>query len=137
MTRRNKKVMKTRAILAERFPLAFFPRHFTKKPLKVGIDRDAKARCPDLLFTDIARAIKDYVSGPKYWLAMVEGAVRVDLDGSPAGTVGDAAAAYAAKRLRDYPYPLPKMSQEELDAVEKGLKAMIPDDVLERWKSDV
>lgn len=57
-------------------------------PLKIGIHLDLLARHPDLDPATLRRALKRYCGRPRYQLALAsEGAVRLDLDGQPAGEV--------------------------------------------------
>jgi ProP effector len=98
---------RVRPILAERFPLAFRAHGSPKVPLKLKIDRDVIAACPDLTGKEINAAIADYCWGPRYWAASIEGATRVDLNGNPAGVVTAEQAGSAIERLAKFPYPLP------------------------------
>lgn len=60
----------------------------TPLPLKIGIHADLLARHPDLDPATLRRALKRYCERRAYQLALArEGAVRVDLDGQPAGEV--------------------------------------------------
>jgi ProP effector len=58
-------------------------------PLKVGIHRDILQRAPEFAAPRklLRRAIARYIADWRYRAGRVEGAVRVDLDGQPAGTV--------------------------------------------------
>lgn len=81
-------VLANRELLAERFPLCFAPKEVAeKRPLKIGIYHDIRARLPELSGRRVTAALHDYTTGPKYWTALVAGAVRIDLDGNPAGVV--------------------------------------------------
>ena len=85
-----------RALLAAHFPACFVPKGApTKQPLKIGIYRDIRARLPELAARRLTAALNDYTKGAKYWTALVEGAVRIDLDGNPAGEVSADEAAHA------------------------------------------
>lgn len=86
--------------LHEAFPQAILERGQPKRPLKIGIYRDIKARLPDMPAQAIHRALNDYVSGPTYLSNCVVGAERIDLDGSPAGTVDERGEAFAQGHLR-------------------------------------
>ena len=97
----------TRPILAERFPLAFAAKGSPKRPLKLGIDKDVIAACPDLTGKQINAAIADYCYGPRYWIAQIEGRPRVDLAGNLDGVVTAEQAKHAADGLAKFPYPLP------------------------------
>jgi sRNA-binding protein len=89
-----------RKLLADRFPKCFAPKGAQKMPVVVGIHRKIKQELPDLSMGRIHRAIANYVGGPTYLRNVVEGAPRVDLDGSPAGKVSAASQAYSTERLK-------------------------------------
>jgi ProP effector len=93
----------TRRALVARFPLAFFPKGQLKRPLKVNTFRDLRLACPDISYLRIKLALSDYCGGPSYHAAMTEGAVRIDLNGEPAGTVSKAEAAHAAEVFASFP----------------------------------
>src|SRR5712664_3126660 len=95
----GKIVMQQRAIqmqetLAERFP-ACFKASGPRLPLRVGIDKDVISAAPDLNEGDVRWGIKVYVREPAYLQMMIAGAVRVDLDGHPAGVVTENEARWA------------------------------------------
>ncbi|MCX5495411.1 ProQ/FinO family protein [Kaistia dalseonensis] len=90
---------KTRAILIERFPAAIVPHGAPKLPLKIGIADDIAAAMPEMMRGHIALFLKDYTLGPTYFLAVVTGTHRVDLDGQPAGEISAEHRAYAAAML--------------------------------------
>jgi ProP effector len=69
----------------------------SRRPLKIGIHRDLATAMPDLSGTEIAPALRYYVSHISYQQACIEGAARADLDGNDAGTI-TAAEAENAKR---------------------------------------
>jgi hypothetical protein len=91
----HQRAMKMQETLAERFPDCFQVSG-PRLPLKVGVDRDVINAAPDLNEGEIKWAIKLYVRDPAYLQAMVEGVDRVDLDGSPSGTVTRNEARWAA-----------------------------------------
>ncbi len=82
----HQRAMKMQETLAERFPDCFQVSG-PRLPLKVGVDWDVINAAPDLNEGEIKWAINLYVRDPAYLQAMVEGVDRVDLDGSPSGTV--------------------------------------------------
>jgi hypothetical protein len=90
-----------RRALAAAFPACFNrPKSKApKRPLKVGITADIIARGVTgedglpLSRNRIERAVRDYCLGTKYRAALVAGAIRVDLDGNPAGIVSPEQAA--------------------------------------------
>jgi ProP effector len=88
--------------LAEWFPQTFVAeKHLPHRPLKVGIDRDVLARCPDLDRRERSTVLRYYTSRVMYLQSLVAGAVRVDLDGNPAGEVSATDAEQAAARLAE------------------------------------
>ncbi|MBY6265532.1 hypothetical protein EI613_26955 [Azospirillum sp. 412522] len=95
-----------RRALAAAFPACFNqPKsRAPKRPLKVGITADLIARGitgedgQPLSHKRIERAVRDYCLGTKYDAALIPGAVRIDLDGNPAGSVS---VSHAAGRRRE------------------------------------
>ena len=75
--------------LQKRFPKAFPKNPSPKVPLKIGIFEDLLSHATELALseTELRAAIKIWCRGSRYWTAMVEGAVRVDLAGEVAGRV--------------------------------------------------
>lgn len=95
-SRRNPTSLRAdRRSLARAFPACFNrPKSKApKRPLKVGITADLIAGGVTgedglpLSRSRIERAVRDYCLGTKYLTALVSGAVRIDLDGNPAGVV--------------------------------------------------
>lgn len=89
----------TRRILVERFPSCFMPKRDEKKPLAIGIIHQVFAAAPDLSRRSIRLAVQDYTNGLKYWRNLTEGAVRINLDGSPASLVSGDHAEHAGKTI--------------------------------------
>jgi sRNA-binding protein len=88
------------ARLAEAFPQTFvLEKYWPHRPLKIGIAADIRARCPTITRRTLAIALSIYTRRIMYLQAMVEGAMRVDLDGAPAGEVTARDAEYAAAKL--------------------------------------
>jgi len=88
------------ALLAEQFPGCFTTEwHLPHRPLKIGIDRDLAERCPALDRRERGAVMRCYTSRLMYLQSLVEGAVRIDLDGSPAGEVTAKEAEFAAARF--------------------------------------
>src|SRR4051812_37283735 len=89
------------ARLAETYPAAIASRnHAPQHPLKVGIDRDIRERYPDVSLRTRHEFLRRYVGQPGYlYLLTKPGAVRLDLDGNPAGVVTEDQAKNAAERL--------------------------------------
>lgn len=90
---------KTRAVLVQRYPGVFMPRGEAKRPLKLGITWDVVDDMPEANRRHIRLAVRDYCSGPTYFLALLTDPVRVGLDGQPAGVVTDQHRAYAEAML--------------------------------------
>ncbi|WP_108126264.1 ProQ/FINO family protein [Saccharospirillum mangrovi] len=82
--------------LCELYPNAFNPRQ--PKPLKIGI-HETLAEDGKLSKTRIRRALNVYVRLRSYYACMVEGADRVSIDGSAAGTVSAEDAGHAKEKL--------------------------------------
>ena len=88
------------ARLAEAFPQTFvLEKHRPHRPLKVGIAADIPARCPAVERRVLGMALSAYAKRVMYLQSLVAGAVRVDLDGNPAGEVTARDAEYAAAKL--------------------------------------
>ena len=86
--------------LAECFPQAFVrERRLPHKPLKVEIDVDLAERCPAISRSERSVLLHYYCTRLMYLSGCVEGALRVDLDGNPAGTVSARDAEHAAGKL--------------------------------------
>lgn len=88
--------------LQKLFPETFPKNPNPKVPLKVGILDDLYARSEEIGISneDIQLAIKTWCKSSRYWSASKEGAVRVDLDGNPAGVVEAKGAAQARAMAR-------------------------------------
>jgi ProP effector len=87
-------------VLVKRFPLAFNLRD--RKPLKIGIAQDILAvfvgdsTCSN---SALRKALRYYVMGRGYLMALVSGAARIDLDGNGAGEVSPEDHLHAEKLL--------------------------------------
>jgi ProP effector len=89
------------AKLVSAYPKTFFPRPEDRKPLKLGIHGDINSDTTHgLSSNDVRQVIGWYCSSSAYRAAMVEGAIRVGLDGEAAGEVTAAAAAVAKAAMR-------------------------------------
>ena len=75
--------------LQKKFPLAFPKNPAPKVPLKIGIHKDLIEQTDQLGISknDLRAAIKIWCKGKRYWDCLVEGAVRIDLEGNAAGVV--------------------------------------------------
>ena len=88
--------------LAEWFPQAFvLERHLPHRPLKIRIFPDILARCPVFTRRELGTVLGVYTSRLMYLQSLVVGAIRIDLDGNPAGEVSAADAGHAAARLAE------------------------------------
>ena len=83
------------SVLSELFPAVFLPPAF--RPLKLKIHLDLIERA--LTAEEVAAALSIHCRSLSYLCASTEGAVRVDLDGNPAGTVTTEEASNAKARI--------------------------------------
>jgi ProP effector len=87
-------------ILAERFPACFTVNPSYRRPLKIGIHHDVAAALSDTVTPrEVSDELRLYVSNFRYLKALMTDAVRVDLNGEPAGKV---TAEHAAIALAQY-----------------------------------
>jgi ProP effector len=88
--------------LAEWFPQTFvLEKHLPHRPLKVGIAADILAHCPVRTRRELAPVLGIYAKRVMYLQSLVAGAIRIDLDGNPAGEVSAADAEHAAATLAE------------------------------------
>ncbi len=81
----NKAVL---ALLAERWPACFAIYEARRSPLKVGIHRDILAALDGTVTAKkLSAALRCYTGNAVYRSRLRAGAVRIDLDGRPAGEV--------------------------------------------------
>lgn len=111
-----------------------FPAAFPKQPipLKIGIHEDmfalALADMPGIMW--IKRALRYYVSSPRYLREMVAGKARINLQGEQVGAVSEQEALHAKERLLSYrkkkekqisqtqePTPVKEVQSEEITPV--------------------
>ena len=98
--------------LAATYPATFNPD--APPPLKIGIHHDLLTRHPDLDPATLRRALKRYCERRKYQLALAsEGAVRVDLDGQPAGEVLEDQRKFAKLKLNNWKSTKPAKSSDQ------------------------
>lgn len=100
--RKKKKVEGVKAALKEEFPNCFKSGN-EKLPLKIGIHLQLHFHYKDdsrFYPEDLQKGINAYASSPKYLAKIVEGAVRVDIDGNPVGRVTADEAADAQNKLK-------------------------------------
>ncbi len=93
-------ISQIRTAMVMQFPNCFSAKGQPKKPLKIRIDRDlfeyGRVAYPELSRKLIAAFLRDYTGGLNYHRCMLQDAVRVDLQGEPAGKVALVDAAYHA-----------------------------------------
>ena len=95
---RGAQTVALQAWLIEQYPATFNPDK--PPPLKIGIHHDLLTRHPDLAPATLRRALKRYCERRPYQLALArDGAVRVDLDGNPAGEVLEDQRKFAKAKL--------------------------------------
>jgi sRNA-binding protein len=87
------------ARLIELFPACFTPADHERKPLAIGIRDRLFERATGLSKTMMRKALAGYADSTGYLRALTEGAIRIDLDGNPAGIVTPEQAEFAAQRL--------------------------------------
>jgi len=86
-------------LLCEAFPACFKQYERRRRPLKVGIHADILAALDGAITPqELGLALAIYVGNKSYRAGLVAGAVRIDLDGQPAGVVTPEQAAPAAPR---------------------------------------
>jgi sRNA-binding protein len=99
MPNRKARIEQTIVELVAAFPLAFSTEPERIRPLGVGIKQRIYERCT-LSHRDIGAALRCYTGRVAYLYAIVEGAARIDLDGTPNGTVAAKEAAHDQENLR-------------------------------------
>lgn len=86
--------------MASTWPSCFRVKPSERVPLKVGIGKDLVAASAGAITDEeIGVAMRVYVGNKRYLKALREGAVRVDLDGNPAGIVTPSEATHARHRI--------------------------------------
>jgi ProP effector len=80
------------------FPAAFTPDPMLVRPVKLGIRKDLYGQSA-MSHRRIAMALRAYCNSVQYLKASVEGAVRIDLAGEPAGAVTATEAHHAREAL--------------------------------------
>jgi proP effector len=96
----NKEII---AYLAEKFPLCF-SLEGEAKPLKIGLFQDLSEALKDderVSKTQLRHALRQYTSNWRYLHGCKVGAVRVDLQGNPAGELEQEHADHAAQQLAE------------------------------------
>jgi sRNA-binding protein len=98
MTDRDAKIERVIGDLLAAFPLAFSTEAGHVKPLAIGIRQQIYARCT-FPHRSVGAALWRYTRRAAYLRTIIEGAVRVDLDGAASGQVTAMEAGYAAEQL--------------------------------------
>jgi len=99
MPNRKAKIERTIAELVAAFPFAFSTEPERIRPLGIGIKQRIYERCT-LSHRDIGAALRCYTGRVAYLYAIVEGTARIDLDGTPNGTVAAKEATHAAEQIK-------------------------------------
>lgn len=113
----NKEII---AYLAEKFPLCF-SLEGEAKPLKIGLFQDLSEALKDderVSKTQLRHALRQYTSNWRYLHGCKVGALRVDLQGNPAGELEQEHADHAAQQLAEA-----KALVAQKRAAEKAAKA--------------
>ncbi len=121
----NKEII---AYLAEKFPLCF-SLEGEAKPIKIGLFQDlaeALKDDPKVSKTQLRYALRQYTSNWRYLHGCKEGAVRVDLQGNPAGVLEQEHAQHAAQQLADAKAKLAEKRAAEKAANPKANKKRPP-----------
>lgn len=86
------------AMLAERWPDCFAIFEQRRRPLKIGIHHEILAALDGTVTAKgLGAALRCYTGNSVYWSQLRAGAIRIDLDGRPAGEVTADQVARAAK----------------------------------------
>jgi len=96
---RTAKIERNIAALAVAFPRAFSTEPEQMKPLSIGIKQRIYARCT-LSHREVGDALRRYTGRVAYLHVIVEGAVRIDLDGTASGNVTAKEATHAAEEMK-------------------------------------
>ena len=121
----NKEII---AYLAEKFPLCF-SLEGEAKPIKIGLFQDlaeALKDDPKVSKTQLRYALRQYTSNWRYLHGCKKGAVRVDLQGNPAGVLEQEHVQHAAQQLADAKAKLAEKRAAEKAANPKANKKRPP-----------
>lgn len=95
-------------LLAETFPKCFVVYEARRRPLKVGIHNDILTVLDGAVTAaELSRALGKYTTNAVYRSRLRVGAIRIDLNGEPAGTVTTAEEWPAVKKAKAQPRPTP------------------------------
>lgn len=84
--------------MCERFPKCFS--EFSPQPLKIGIYEDIIPRCPDIELKFLKLFLRFYTQNIYYRKFLLEGSIRIDLDGNPHGAVSIEEAVHAREHYK-------------------------------------
>jgi len=121
-------VVQTIGRLQKRFPQAFPKKPAPKVPLKIGILEDILQHAQELGLSEaeLRDAIRTWCRGARYWIALVEGAPRLDLTGQPQGSVTQADARRAQYLQNRRPKPAPEAAAPATAAAAAAAAAAAP-----------
>jgi ProP effector len=87
---RNPSIAAVIELLAETWPYCFSIYENRRRPLKIGIHHDILAALDGAISAEeLEQALRCYVSNKVYRARLATGAIRVGLEGLPAGTVAE------------------------------------------------
>jgi ProP effector len=89
----------TITLLAQLFPACFYVARRHRRPLKIGIRRDLAPLDLGIGRRELDSALAWYVNGIGYLQSIKAGAVRIGLDGAPAGVVAETDEAHARQKI--------------------------------------
>ncbi|QIW16547.1 RNA chaperone ProQ [Pasteurellaceae bacterium RH1A] len=109
------------AYLVQKFPLCF-SLEGEAKPLKIGLFQDLATALEneDISKTTLRQALRVYTMGWRYLAACQADAVRVDLEGNPAGVVDAQQAEHAAQSLAEAKAAYAQRREEQRKAERKA-----------------
>ncbi len=93
------KPVDTRALLKDLQTRFEVFRNFS--PLAIGIDKQVFEKVPEVSKKSLRLALRSHTMATRYLKEMEKGAVRLNLDGTPAGEVTDENRQHAAELLRE------------------------------------
>jgi ProP effector len=117
------------AQFARLFPKAFSTEPSQARPLAIGVKELLVEQCK-LSPKSVSKALHRYTRSTAYLRATVEGAVRVNLDGEPAGVVTQGQAEHALRHLADVakrPPPKPENAPTTKAAPNPPVPHRVPD----------
>jgi ProP effector len=109
LRRKHEAADETISKLAQLYPRTFFVYEQRRRPLVIGVHNALVAHIPQ---PALCNALRHYTGNNFYLRALQAGAVRIDLQGQPAGTVTAAEAAQAQLRLATRKQSTPRSKQQ-------------------------